>query len=199
MPYTPPSSNLANGGTITGTLYVDAPGATSDAINIGIGYLVLQDMVTSPGNTSRFSSNVNVSSIEAAGKNLEISTWQYPGFAGSQYNQIVFAASNSPMQFQNSVQSTNPQTSAPTITSGTAFSPSINSADVTLSFQVNAATAGSFTVTFGPSTGSEHTLYSAVAVVAGHDVPVAFRVPGGWQVIVTLSGTTLSNAFAYTV
>jgi hypothetical protein len=52
--------------------------------------------------------------------------------------------------------------------------------------------AGTLTITMGPSTGAENTLWSAVAVLA--DSPISWWVPAGWSCVITLaSSATITN------
>lgn len=85
-----------------------------------------------------------------------------------------------------------------TITSGTAFVPS-ELIDCELSFNVIASVAGSYEVTFGPSTGAEYTITSGTALLAGSDDFFSKRIPAGWKVIVTLTSVTLGNILVQTV
>ena len=79
--------------------------------------------------------------------------------------------------------------SAPSISTGVKFTPS-TVGDGFLSFYCSHA--GTLTVTMGPSTGTENTMLSAVAVLA--DGQFDFWVPAGWGVIVTLAGSAaISN------
>lgn len=80
----------------------------------------------------------------------------------------------------------------PTITSGTAFEPNAN-VDSELSFTIGAAAAGSYSVTYGPSTGAENTIVSSAALVAGSSGYFCKRIPAGWKVIVTLTSVTISD------
>lgn len=84
------------------------------------------------------------------------------------------------------------------ITSGSAFVPS-NYLDCELSFNVVASVAGSYEVTFGPSTGAEYTITSGTALLAGSDDFFSKRIPAGWKVIVTLTSVTLGNILVQTV
>ena len=83
--------------------------------------------------------------------------------------------------------------SSPSVTSGTAFTPSTTS-NATVYFQINAASAGSYTLTMGPTTGAENTIGSAVAMVAGSDALVSLVVPRSWLVVLTLTTVALSSA-----
>lgn len=82
--------------------------------------------------------------------------------------------------------------SSPAITSGTAFTPSSNS-DSMVYFQINAAAAGSYTLTMGPTTGSENTIANAVAITIGNDELVTLRVPRNWKVILTATTVTIGQ------
>ena len=82
--------------------------------------------------------------------------------------------------------------SSQSVTSGTAFTPSTAS-NSTVYFQINAASAGSYTLTMGPTTGAENTIGSAVAMVAGSDALVSLVVPRSWLVVLTLTTVTLAG------
>ena len=81
---------------------------------------------------------------------------------------------------------------APSVTSGSAFTPSTAS-NSTVYFQINAASAGSYTLTMGPTTGAENTVASSVAMVAGSDALVTLVVPRSWLVVLTLTTVTLGS------
>lgn len=85
----------------------------------------------------------------------------------------------------------------PTVTSGAAFTPSTTSNSM-VTFQVNATTAGSYTLTMGPSTGAEITVGNGVAMVAGSDDVVTLLVPRGYRVVLTLTSVTLSRTTVIT-
>lgn len=80
----------------------------------------------------------------------------------------------------------------PTVTSGTAFTPSSTSNSM-VTFQLNSASAGSYSLTMGSSTGSEITIASGVAMLAGSDELITLLVPRGYRVILTLTTTTLAG------
>ena len=83
--------------------------------------------------------------------------------------------------------------STPTPTTGSAFTPS-SASDSELSFAV--ASTASFTVTYGPSTGAEHTILSSTALPVG-----AFfnkRIPKGWKVVITGTIADLENILVVT-
>jgi len=81
---------------------------------------------------------------------------------------------------------------SPAPASGVAFTPSATN-DSTVYFQVNAAAAGSYTLTMGPTTGAENTVASAVAMLIGSDALVTLRVPATWKVVITLTSVTLAQ------
>lgn len=86
--------------------------------------------------------------------------------------------------------------SAPTVSSGVAFTPSTTkNAQVTFQF---AAATGSYTLTYGPSTGAENTLGSAVATLINESALVSFMVPKGWKVVLTLTTVTLAATLVTT-
>ncbi len=79
---------------------------------------------------------------------------------------------------------------APTVSSGVAFTPSTTkNAQVTFQF---AAATGSYTLTYLHSTGAENTLGSAVATLLNESALVSFMVPKGWKVVLTLTTVTLT-------
>ena len=81
---------------------------------------------------------------------------------------------------------------SPSVSTGVAFTPGATG-DCFLSWYISHA--GTLTVTMGPSTGAEHTIYSAVAVLA--DGAFDIWVPAGWKVVITLaSSATISNVTA---
>ena len=82
--------------------------------------------------------------------------------------------------------------SNPSVTSGTAFTPSAAS-NATVYFQINATVAGSYTLTMGPTTGAENTIGSAVAMLVNSDDLVTLNVPRGWLVVLTLTSVTLGS------
>ena len=88
-----------------------------------------------------------------------------------------------------------PSLSNPVVTSGTPFQPSATT-NSTVYFQVDAAAAGTYTLTMGPSTaGTDYTVASAVKMVAGSDALVTLVVPMGWNVVLTLTTVTLGSTF----
>lgn len=78
----------------------------------------------------------------------------------------------------------------PSPVSGTAFQPSLISKSF-VSFQVDAAAAGSYTLSIGPVTGAENSILDAANVLAGSKVQAAVIVPAGWFVVITLTTVTL--------
>jgi hypothetical protein len=84
--------------------------------------------------------------------------------------------------------------SAPSITSGSAFTPNA-SYDSELSFAFSVG--GTFTMTFGPSTGAEHTVFSSLIVVAAQTVTK--HIPSGWKVVITLTTATITGALVQTM
>jgi hypothetical protein len=77
---------------------------------------------------------------------------------------------------------------AVTVTSGSAFTPATGS-DCEIFFIVTAA--GTLTMTYGPSTGAENPLVTAVAVPLG--ASFTKRIPAGWKVVITLTTATISS------
>ena len=86
---------------------------------------------------------------------------------------------------------------SPAVSSGTAFTPSATLNSMVY-FQINAAIAGSYTLTMGPSTGAENTVGSGVAMVIGSDDVVTIPVPATWKVVLTLTSVTLSRTTVVT-
>lgn len=85
---------------------------------------------------------------------------------------------------------------APSVSSGVAFTPSTTkNAQVTFQF---AAATGSYTLTYGPSTGAENTLASAAATLINESAVVSFMVPKGWKVVLTLTTVTLAATLVTT-
>lgn len=80
-----------------------------------------------------------------------------------------------------------------TPTSGVAFTPSAVR-NTTVYMQLNATVAGTYTLTFGPSTGAEYTVGNAVAMLVGSDDVVTLDVPAGWKVVLTASSVTIGLA-----
>lgn len=85
---------------------------------------------------------------------------------------------------------------APAVTSGVAFTPSTTK-NAQVTFQLAAAT-GSYTLTYGPSTGAENTLASAAATLINESTLVSFMVPKGWKVVITLTTVTLTATLVTT-
>lgn len=79
----------------------------------------------------------------------------------------------------------------PSPTSGVAFQPSAFSKSLT-SFQIDATTAGSYSISIGKTTGAENSLADNIAVLAGSDVLASVMVPLGWFCIITLTNVNLS-------
>jgi hypothetical protein len=76
------------------------------------------------------------------------------------------------------------------VSSGVAFTPSTTkNAQVTFQF---AAATGSYTLTYGPSTGAENTLASGAATLINEASVLSFMVPKGWKVVITLTTVTLT-------
>jgi hypothetical protein len=86
----------------------------------------------------------------------------------------------------------------PAVTSGVAFTPNATK-DAMVYFQLNAAAAGSYTLTMGPSTGAENTVANAATITIGNDDLVTLRVPAGWKVVLTLTTVTLAGGNALVV
>ena len=76
--------------------------------------------------------------------------------------------------------------------SGTAYMPS-GAFPAEVTFQLNAAVAGSFTLTFGPATGAEYTVANAVAMLVGSDLVFTKHIPQGWKYILTATSVTIGT------
>lgn len=81
--------------------------------------------------------------------------------------------------------------STTTPSSGVGFVPLVTS-DCMLYVPIAATTTGTVTITFGPSTGSENTPVPSSALVASSEPTFTLRVPKGWTVIITKTGTTVA-------
>ena len=116
------------------------------------------------------------------GNGAFVAVAQGPSTAAA-YTQVVALASANTATVSN-----------PTVTSGTAFTPSVAS-NATVYFQINTSTvtAGSYKLTMGPTTGAEHTIGSAVAMLVGSDTLVTLIVPRAWRVVLTLTSVTLGS------
>lgn len=79
----------------------------------------------------------------------------------------------------------------PAVTSGVGFIPSAL-ADTMVYVPVAATTTGTVTITMGPTTGAENTPVPASNLVALSEPCFTLRVPAGWTVIVTKTGTTVA-------
>ncbi len=80
-------------------------------------------------------------------------------------------------------------TAAPS--SGVAFTPLSSSASMVY-IPVIATTTGTAKVTMGPSTGAENNVFPALNMVALSAETFTLRVPAGWKVVVTITGTTVA-------
>jgi hypothetical protein len=76
------------------------------------------------------------------------------------------------------------------VTSGVAFNPQGN-VDVTVYLEVTTTSVGMLTVTIGP-TGDEHTIIAKTTLIAYYASSTVFtvRVPAGWLVVATWTGTS---------
>lgn len=81
----------------------------------------------------------------------------------------------------------------PAPATGVAFTPNANQ-DCELSFAV--ATAGTFSITYGPSTGAENTILTATALAIGTFFNKG--IPANWKVIITGTIASLENILAVT-
>ena len=80
---------------------------------------------------------------------------------------------------------------SPAVTSGVAFTPSTTQ-NTQVTFQL-AGTTGTYTITYGPSTGAENGLVSAVPTLLNVGTVVDLMVPKGWKVVLTLVTVTLTS------
>ncbi|MDA8311450.1 MAG: hypothetical protein M0Z46_12725 [Actinomycetota bacterium] len=87
--------------------------------------------------------------------------------------------------------------SSPTVASGVAFTPSATT-DSMLYVQTDAAVAGTYTITMGPTTGAEHVVATAVKQLVGSDDLTTVRVPASWKVIVTVVTVTIGHVLVVT-
>lgn len=74
--------------------------------------------------------------------------------------------------------------------SGAAFTP-LSTSDATVYIPVAATTTGTVKVTMGPSTGAENTIVPVSNLVALSEPTFTVRVPLGWKVVITITGTTV--------
>ncbi len=79
----------------------------------------------------------------------------------------------------------------PVVSSGVAFTPS-TTLDTMVYVPVAATTTGTVKITMGPSTGAENTPIPTSALVASSEPTLSLRVPGGWKVVVTITGVTVT-------
>ena len=85
---------------------------------------------------------------------------------------------------------------APSVSSGVAFTPSTTK-NAQVTFQL-AGITGSYTVTYGPSAGTENTLASAVPTLSNVGDVVSFMVPKAWKMVITLTTVTLAATLVTT-
>ena len=85
---------------------------------------------------------------------------------------------------------------APAVSSGVAFTPSTTK-NSQVTFQINGVT-GSYTITYGPTTGAENTLASAVPTLLNVGSVESFMVPKNWKVVLTLTTVTLASTLVTT-
>lgn len=79
----------------------------------------------------------------------------------------------------------------PTVTSGIAFTPS-TTRNTAVYIPIAATTTGTYTVTYGPTTGAENALFSALLLTASSSESVTVFCPATWKVVVTVTGTTVA-------
>lgn len=80
---------------------------------------------------------------------------------------------------------------SPAISSGSALTPNA-SFDCFVTIILQATTAGTIAVTYGPSTGAENTWQGSTSVAAGTGDSIGLYVPAGWKVVATATGTTVT-------
>ena len=85
----------------------------------------------------------------------------------------------------------------PAVVSGTAFTPSVTT-DAMVYVQTDAAVAGTYTITMGPTTGAEHVVATAVKQLVGSDDLTTVRVPASWKVVVTVVTVTIGHVLVVT-
>lgn len=180
-----------------GQLYIDT---TNGTLFIASGVLAA-DWVMAGGNDAS-SSNIGTSAgganvggpyaemKDGSGDNVTIGGGEIAmGIAGG--SQVAVTASSVALGVPLSTAAVATVTS-PSVSTGVAFTPGATG-DCFLSWYVSHA--GTLTVTMGPSTGAEHTIYSAVAVLA--DGAFDIWVPAAWKVVITLAASaTISNVTA---
>lgn len=88
--------------------------------------------------------------------------------------------------------------STPTITSGTAFTPnSTKDSELSLQHASTGSTTPKFTMTFGPTTGAEHTIVGTTANLG--EAMITKRIPAGWKVIINFPPTRVAQLLIQTV
>lgn len=85
---------------------------------------------------------------------------------------------------------------APSVTSGVAFTPSTTK-NSQVTFQL-AGITGSYSITYGPSTGAENAVATNVPTLLNVGDVVSFMVPKGWKVVLTLTTVTLTATLVTT-
>lgn len=80
--------------------------------------------------------------------------------------------------------------SHPTVTSGLAFTPSVQYTSSPVLQIDGSSSNAAYTITMGPTTGAEHRGATNVGMNSPTDVVDSFRVPPNWKVI-TLTAATL--------
>ena len=119
-------------------------------------------------------------------------SWMSVAYGNGAFVAVTFGSAAAYTQVVALTGANTATVTAPSVTSGSAFTPSTAS-NSTVYFQINAASAGSYTLTMGPTTGAENTVASSVAMVAGSDALVTLVVPRSWLVVLTLTTVTLSS------
>ncbi len=81
--------------------------------------------------------------------------------------------------------------STPAPVSGTPFTPNATT-DCMLYLNLVFTTVGTWAITMGPSSGSEHVIAPTLNAGAVTGEQATLRVPAGWKVVCTLTGTTVA-------
>ena len=109
--------------------------------------------------------------------------------SGSEFGPIL-GVNSSTVNTGGSNTSGSTTITTPTVTSGNAFTPSATR-NTAVYIPIIATTAGTYKVTYGPSTGAENQINSG-NLVALQEVVVTVICPATWKVVVTITGTTVA-------
>jgi hypothetical protein len=92
--------------------------------------------------------------------------------------------------------STTATATTPSVASGVAFTPNATE-DSMVYLEVVTTLVGALTLTMGPTTGAETELVTAATLAAAADTVFGgYKVPAGWLVIATWTGTSTATAEA---